>query len=246
MRGDLSLRGSLRSRLLGMSSLVSLCAIIATAWLVVSLTAVAIGRERGQVLSDDARIYETLVGFAATHPYWNGVAPTVRALGRQTGRRITLTDEGRHLLANSASREGRSARPLPARASATVDALAVDTAVTRRPDDPFSDRIDPRAVGLFRLTSRERADLEAAAPRVARCMRGLGPAQDVEVTRAPNGRPEVEVDGRVLDTGDRPLRGRRAAAAHRDREPRARPTGRTRPTTAWPAAMPRRRSRPTI
>ncbi|KUM84645.1 hypothetical protein AQI94_29155 [Streptomyces pseudovenezuelae] len=34
-------------------------------------------------------------------------------------------------------------------------------------------------------------------------MRGPGPSQDVEVTRAPNGRPEVEVDGRVLDTGDR-------------------------------------------
>ncbi|KUM84646.1 hypothetical protein AQI94_29160 [Streptomyces pseudovenezuelae] len=114
MRGDLSLRGSLRSRLLGMSALVSLCAIVATVWLVVSLTAVAIGRERGQVLSDDARLYDSRVGFAATHPDWNGVAPTVRALGRQTGRQITLTDEGRHLLANSASRDGSSGRSLPA------------------------------------------------------------------------------------------------------------------------------------
>ncbi|KUN18815.1 kinase [Streptomyces antibioticus] len=198
---DLPLRSSLRSRLLGLSALVSLCSIVATAWLVVSLTAVAIGRERGQVLADDARIYDTLVGYAATHPDWSGVRPTVHALSRQTGRRITLTDASRHPLADSDD-EG-AAGPLPSRASATVDALAVDTALARRTDGTSADRIDPRAVGPFRLDSREINDLEARASRIAACLRDGGPPQEVEVTRTPNGRAQVEIDGRVLDTGDR-------------------------------------------
>ncbi|MFF5500047.1 sensor histidine kinase [Streptomyces aquilus] len=199
MPRDLPLRRSLRSRLLGLSALVSLCSIVATAWLVVSLTAVAIGRERGQVLADDARIYDTLVGYAATHPDWSGVGPTVRALSRQTGRRITLTDESRRPLADSG--EGDATGTLPSRASATVDALAVDTALARPADGTSADRIDPRAVGPFRLSARERSDLDARASRVAGCMRGS--SQDVDVTRTPNGRAQVEIDGHVLDTGDR-------------------------------------------
>ncbi|OPG09710.1 two-component sensor histidine kinase [Streptomyces sp. GKU 895] len=195
---DLPLRSSLRSRLLGLSALVSLCSIVATAWLVVSLTAVAIGREQGQVLADDARIYDTLVGYAATHPDWNDVGPTVHALSRQTGRRITLTDEARHPLADSGA-----AGTLPSKASATVDALAVDSALARPAAGSSPDRIDPRAVGPFRLTGRERNDLAARASRIAACMREGGPVQVVEVTRTPNGRSQVEVDGAVFDTGDR-------------------------------------------
>lgn len=203
VRGDIPLRRRLRSRLLGLSALVSLCSIVATAWLVVSLTAVAIGHERGQVLADDARIYDTLVGFAATHPDWSGVGPTIGALSRQTGRRITLTDEARHLLADSGEEGRRPAGSLPSTASATVDALAVDTALARRAGGTLFDRIDPRAVGPFRLTGRERAAVAAAASWVATCLRASGPPQDVAVTRTPNGRTEVEVGGHVLETGDR-------------------------------------------
>ncbi|GGJ28306.1 sensor histidine kinase [Streptomyces brasiliensis] len=203
MRGDVPLRGSLRSRLLGLSALVSLCSIAATAWLVVSLTAVAIGREHGQVLADDARIYDALVGFAATHPDWNGVGPTIRALSRQTGRRIQLTDENRHLLADSGQSSRKPARSLPTTASATVDAFAVDTTLAPRRNGTPLDRIDPRAVGPFRLTGRERAALEAAASRVANCLRTSGSPQDIEVVRTPSGRTEVEIGGHVQDTGDR-------------------------------------------
>ncbi len=203
VRGDIPLRRSLRSRLLGLSALVSLCSIVATAWLVVSLTAVAIGRERGQVLADDTRIYDTLVGYAATHSDWSGAGPTLRALSRQTGRRITLTDEDRHLLADSGDDSRRPTGPLPSTASATVDALAVDTTLAHRADGTLSDRIDPRAVGPFRLTGRERAAVEAAASRVANCLRTFGPPQDVAVTRTPNGRAEIEVGGHVLETSDR-------------------------------------------
>ncbi|MDC2950510.1 HAMP domain-containing sensor histidine kinase [Streptomyces heilongjiangensis] len=196
-------RGSLRSRLLVMSVLVSLCSIVATAWLVVSVTAVAIGRERGQAITDDARVYDTLLGFAATHPDWRGVQPTVRDLARETGRRITLTDENRRLLADSGQGGRAAARSLPDTPSATVDALAVDpTLVARRGSGP-SEGIDPRAVGPFRLTGREKADLDTIATRVADCFRDGPVAADVDVVHAPSGRPEVWLDGRVLDVGDR-------------------------------------------
>ncbi|MET8946412.1 HAMP domain-containing sensor histidine kinase [Streptomyces sp. NPDC004542] len=203
MRGDIPLHRSLRSRLLALSALVSLCSIAATAWLVVSLTAVAIGRERGRALNDDARIYDTLVGFAATHPDWSGVGPTIRALSERTGRRITLTDVDRHLLADSGGGSPRTARSLPSTASATVDAFAVDTTLAPRRDGTLSDRIDPRAVGPFRLTGRERTTLETEASRVARCFRGPGQTLSVEVVRKPNGRPEIELGGHPLVAGDR-------------------------------------------
>ncbi|MFI1561609.1 ATP-binding protein [Streptomyces sp. NPDC020490] len=203
MRGDIPLRRSLRSRLLLLSALVSLCSIVATAWLVVSLTAVAIGGQRGQVLADDARIYDALVGFAATHPDWGDVGPVIRELSRRTGRHITLTDENRHLLADSEKGGRRPARSLPSTASATVDAFAVDTALAPRYDGAPADRIDPRAVGPFRLTAREKAAQQATASRVANCMRGAGVLQDVSVVQLPNGREQVMIDGRALDTGDR-------------------------------------------
>lgn len=201
---DIPLRRSLRTRLLVVCVLVSLCSIVATAWLVVSVTAVAIGRERGQAIADDARVYDALVGFAATHPDWRGVEPTVRALARETGRRITLTDENRHLLADSDGTGPRSAGSLPDTPSATVDALAVDVTLVAGHGGALSDRIDPRAVGPFRLTAQERAALRVAASRVlSSCRQGRGGAADVEIVQAPNGRPEIELDGRVLDAGDR-------------------------------------------
>ncbi|MFE3032424.1 sensor histidine kinase [Streptomyces canus] len=204
MRSDISLRSSLRTRLLVVCVLVSLCSVVATAWLVVSVTAVAIGRERGQAIADDARVYDALVGFAATHPNWRGVEPTMRALARETGRRITLTDENRRLLADSDGEGRTSARSLPDTPSATVDALAVDITLTGGAHGgELSDRIDPRAVGPFRLTAEERATLRIAASRVLSCMHEGGGAAGVELAQAPNGRPQIELDGRVLDAGDR-------------------------------------------
>jgi two-component system sensor histidine kinase BaeS len=57
---------SLRVRLLVVSILVALCSVTATAWLAVTTTTTAI-QQQGQLLSDDASIYDTLLGYAATH-----------------------------------------------------------------------------------------------------------------------------------------------------------------------------------
>lgn len=83
-----------------MSALVAACSVAATAWLAVQTTSGAIKQEQGQNLTADARIYNTLLGYAAYHPTWEGVDSTVRDLARQSGR----MDRAHHRAAPSARR----------------------------------------------------------------------------------------------------------------------------------------------
>lgn len=115
-----------------MSALVAACSVAATAWIAVQTTSGAIKQEQGQNLTADARIYNTLLGYAAGHSTWDGVDGTVRDLARQSGRRIALTTEQRRPLADSASLPSPPA--LPPQASAIVDPLSVDTALSRTAD----------------------------------------------------------------------------------------------------------------
>lgn len=196
------LRKSLFVRLLAVSALVAACSVAATAWIAVQTTSGAIRQEQGQNLTADARIYDSLLGYAAGHPTWEGVDSTVRELARQSGRRIALTTEQRRPLADSASRSSPPA--LPPQASAIVDPLSVDTALSRTADRTggAADRVDPRAVGPFRLPTAERTALQRAAERNAECLNRVGIAADV--VRGPSGRPRVQVVGndpdRVQDT----------------------------------------------
>ncbi|GAA0896063.1 HAMP domain-containing sensor histidine kinase [Streptomyces asiaticus] len=186
MRRDVPLRRSLLLRLLAASVLVSVCSVATTAWLAVRTTAVAIREERGQALADDTRIYDRLLGYAARHPRWDGVGPTVRALARETGHRIVITGDGRRI-ADSRPAPGLPYRP-PDKATAAIDPLAVSPELL---PDSASDRIDPRAVGPFRLSEDERTRLRGAARRLAKCLRTvLG--QEMTVVQAPSGRSRVE------------------------------------------------------
>ncbi|MFE4177566.1 sensor histidine kinase [Streptomyces sp. NPDC056909] len=211
------LRKSLLGRLLTVSALVASCSVAATAWLAVQTTSGAIRQEQGQNLSSDAKIYNTLLGYAATHPGWEGVDGTVRELARQSQRRIALTTQDRRTLFDSAddpsagasagassrsssgsssgssagtSSASSSAAPLPAQASAVVDPLSVDTLLV--PDAPSAgaDRVDPRAVGPFLLPAKERAGLRQATARSVGCLNRVGIAADV--VESPSGRPHVQ------------------------------------------------------
>jgi two-component system sensor histidine kinase BaeS len=183
-------RGSLLVKLLAVSAVVTLLSIAATAWLAVRTTTRALQQEQAQALTDDAKIYDALLGYAATHASWSGVAPLVDSLSRSTGHRVALTDRARGPIADSAPGD------LPDRPSATVDALGVDENLVPTPTD---DRIDPRAVGPFRLPTAERKDLHAIAARVAECLRGptpdepvtAVPQQAVEKREAAPGNPEI-------------------------------------------------------
>ncbi|WP_030677946.1 sensor histidine kinase [Streptomyces sp. NRRL B-1347] len=208
-------RKSLLTRLLAVSVLVSVLSIAATAWLAAQTTSGAIRQEQGQVLADDARIYDRLLGLAAGTPNWRGADRTVRELSAETGRRIALTTQDREVIADSAAGEKGAAAGsrLPARASAVVDPLAVDSTLAAGRDDDTAiglgagralgtgtgkgagavDRIDPRAVGPFRLPAEERARLRAMAEKFVGCAQDTGvSAKSVE---GPSGRTYLETAG---------------------------------------------------
>ncbi|MEV4639674.1 HAMP domain-containing sensor histidine kinase [Actinoplanes sp. NPDC049548] len=174
------LRRSLITRLLATSILVAVAAIVATAWLATQTTTRAIQQEQGRSLADDKSVYDALVGYAATHPDWSGVNTLVAQRAAKTGRRITLMTEDRRLITESGPGPSlRSARP-----SATVDPLHLDLALTGG-----QERIDPRAVGPYKLPARERDLLRKVADGQLACMRESG--VEGEVVDGPSGRPTV-------------------------------------------------------
>ncbi|MEU1755596.1 HAMP domain-containing sensor histidine kinase [Micromonospora matsumotoense] len=202
-------RDSLLVRLLAVSVVVSVLSITATAWLAVRDTTRTIARERGQALADDAKIYDALLGYAATHRSWADVSPLLDSLATSTGRRIVVTDRDRTPLAAS------TAGPLPERASATVDPLGVDTTLAGAVP---TDGVDPRAVGPFRLPDAERAALRADAESARSCLTGLAvseeqstvvprrqrtvpyvsqdrPVGEVDIDTTPSGRPHIVAPG---------------------------------------------------
>nr|WP_307123965.1 HAMP domain-containing sensor histidine kinase [Streptomyces sp. B1I3] len=190
--------------MLAVSALVASCSVAATAWLAVQTTSGAIEQEQGENLTAGARIHDTLLGYAARHPTWDGVGATVRELADASDRRITLTTQGREILADSAS---PSPLPpaLPPQASAVVDPLSVDAAPTAGtpvavsmsgPGGAFTsrnDRVDPRAVGPFRLPAAERRSLRRTAEETTRCLNENGIASDV--VDGPSGRPRIQLVG---------------------------------------------------
>ncbi|MER5769049.1 HAMP domain-containing sensor histidine kinase [Streptomyces sp. NPDC001985] len=213
----LPLRRSLLGRLLAVSALVAACSVAATAWLAVQTTTGAIRQEQGQNLTDGARIYDALRGHAATSARWDGVQKTVRDLARKYDRRIALTTRDRRTIADSAgqgagsgsgsgsgsssgsgsgSGSGAPAPALPAQASAVVDPLnphtALAPAAVPNGADP-ADRIDPRAVGPFRLPAAERATLRKTARGTVACLRDYALAADIVET--PSGRPHIRIVG---------------------------------------------------
>ncbi|MEU8034407.1 HAMP domain-containing sensor histidine kinase [Streptomyces sp. NPDC049099] len=176
------LRKRLLVRLLFVSVLIASCSVAATAWLAVTTTTSALKEEQGQDLAADNSILARLSGYAATHADWSDVGHTVRALAAKTGRRIALTTADRTLVADSAPR----GTPLPPRSAATVDPLRTDTYTE---SGAQLSGIDPRAVGPYRITARERAELDKLARTRKQCYARFG--LQATIVRAPSGRPVV-------------------------------------------------------
>ncbi|MDA0565321.1 HAMP domain-containing histidine kinase [Streptomonospora sp. S1-112] len=176
--------------MLANSVLVAVCSVLATAWLAVQGTSESISSQQGETLAVDTRIHNTLVGYAAAHPEWDGVQDAVEDLADETGRRIALTTENRQLLADSAE----PGTPLPAHTASVVDPLAVD--VTFAPDD--TDRIDARAVGPFALGTEDGERLVMFAKEIAACLTATH-GGEVAVVDTPSGRPAFEWDGTEPD-----------------------------------------------
>ncbi|MFI6780821.1 ATP-binding protein [Micromonospora sp. NPDC050276] len=221
MSSEVPLRRSLLLRLLALAVLIAIGSIAATAWLAVRTTTGAIRQEQGQALADDARIYDTLLAYAATHPNWDGVDAALRPLAHDVGRRIALTTDSGALLADSAPDAG----PLPTTSSATVDALAVNTALmagTAPPSssDGGSSRIDPRTTGPYLLPPEERAALRGKAAEAVRCLRGDAQI-DAVVVEGPTGRPRIDTPDTDLTDSALCAQSRAALAARTATEGKA-------------------------
>jgi two-component system, OmpR family, sensor histidine kinase BaeS len=183
----MTVRHSLLVRLVASSVLIAVCSIVATAWLAARSTSGEIRHQQGQTLAGDAYINEALLGYAASHPRWEGVEETVRGLARQSDRRVALVTEGGTRIADSAT--GRP--PLPARASAVVDPLAIDVSLV---PGAATDRIDARAVGPFRLPESERVRLRKEIDAQVACQRREGRSAGT-VAVGPGGRPYIRRKG---------------------------------------------------
>jgi two-component system sensor histidine kinase BaeS len=179
-RGHVALHRSLLVRLLATSMLIAVCAIAATAWLTVQLTTRAVAREQSRNLSADTDVYDAMIAYAATHDTWDGVDATVRRLADLTGRSIVLTTADRTPISGTP--------PSPSDvATATVDPLYLDSGLA----PATGGRIDPRAVGPYRLTDTERRTLRGYAEARVACLRtDQIPAEAVET---PSGRPIVRL-----------------------------------------------------
>lgn len=180
----LPLRKSLLGRFLAVSALVAACSVAATAWIAVQTTSGAIEQEQGRLIADDARVYNTLLAYAATHARWDDVQSTVDGLARETGRRITLTTEQRRTLADSSDRAVPPA--LPPRPSAVVNALSVDTALSG---------LTSKGSGTDRVTRRTTV---TPSPLPDRRVPVPGPVKEPAPEAAPGGAvPRIE----IVDSG---------------------------------------------
>ncbi|MGC5562516.1 ATP-binding protein [Streptomyces sp. FR-108] len=182
-RSGVTLRGSLFVRLLITSLLVAACSVAATTWLAVTTTTRAINTEQGQSSQAHIQIYDTLIGYAATHTDWAGVQGLVDELASRTGTEITLTTSRRTRIAGSEPSDGQE----HGRPSASVDPLRLDPVLS---DDSVGP-IDPRAVGPFLLEDRDRKEARQLSAYITGCLDDEGIA--TKVTTLPSGRSTIQL-----------------------------------------------------
>ncbi|MFB6719011.1 sensor histidine kinase [Kribbella sp. NPDC056345] len=176
----MAVRRSILVRLLAGAVLIALCSIAATAWLAARSTTVAIQEQQGQALADDAKIYNTLLEYAATHRSWQGVDRLLTKLSQDTGRQISLSLRDRTPIGGKPVPETR-------KPSAFIDPLRIDPNLVGA--EGGGDLIDPRVVGPFALTPAQRTAYNELAQRVLKCVQGRSGQGRIEV--APTGRPQI-------------------------------------------------------
>ncbi|MEU8663587.1 sensor histidine kinase [Actinoplanes philippinensis] len=176
------LHRSLIFRLLAASLTIAAAAVVATAWLATQAASRTIRQQIGQSLTDDKKVYDELLGYAATHSDWSGVSPLVTARAAELHRRITLTTEDRQVIVDSATGPALNG----VRPSATVDAFSVDAGLTGR-----TDHIDPRIVGPYRLTAAEQRTMRNQLTGYLDCLHNGG--AEAQIVTGAHARPKVVI-----------------------------------------------------
>ncbi|SDG19820.1 two-component system, OmpR family, sensor histidine kinase BaeS [Lentzea fradiae] len=161
---------SLLVRFFLFSLVIAAGSIAVTAWLASQATTGTIRQEQGEALETDAQIVDELVRYAATHDSWAAAKPRVDEIGLRYGRRIALVDRDGKKLVDTGN---GTAPPLPVTPRAVVDPLNV------------GGKIDPRAIGPFKLTDEEYRTLHEYASQLTEC------SPHIRLYEAPNGRPRL-------------------------------------------------------
>ncbi|MEU0883603.1 HAMP domain-containing sensor histidine kinase [Lentzea sp. NPDC005914] len=164
---------SLLVRFFLFSVVIAACSIAVTAWLASQATTGTIRQEQGEALATETQIFDDVLGYAATHQNWSQAKSEMDKIARKYSRRIALTDHNGKKLVDTGD---ASSPPLPVTPKAIVDPLNVNG------------KIDPRAVGPFKLTQDEFDKLHAFAEELKHCNRSI------QIVDAPNGRPRLSTD----------------------------------------------------
>ncbi len=177
------MRRSLIGRLSLLTLVVVVVSVAATAWLATLIVNQGIHQADRRSRTEVANVYRALLRYGAAHRSWTGVSPLVHALGASAGLQIELDalSDRRIAVARVGSRRLSVGSPV-----AVVDPLHVDAALY--PHAPAS-RIDPAAVGPFRLTTNDRATLDQIAEQMLQCVRAKAGGGRVRV--AASGRPVI-------------------------------------------------------
>lgn len=178
MSRPVALHRSLVVRLLGTSVLIVVLSVATAAWLAAKTATRAAEQEHGQSLAGDSQIYDTLLGYAARHPDWDGVQLIVDKLGDENGRQVTLTTaDGKPIAASHPD------APLPGLPSAVIDPLGA-----------ASGTIDPRAVGPYELSPQDRTEQHRLAASRLECLHKQG--LEARLDQMPSGRSAVRLAAR--------------------------------------------------
>ncbi|MGW2472225.1 hypothetical protein ACWCWF_04030, partial [Streptomyces sp. NPDC001665] len=92
---------SFRIRALGLLMLIAMTATVATAWLTLRQANRQVRETVTAGQADTSRIAGELRAYGLAHATWDGLAPTVAALAKETGQRIRVVTEAEALLADS-------------------------------------------------------------------------------------------------------------------------------------------------
>ncbi len=174
-------RHSVLVRLVAMAMAIAGCSIGATAWIAAANTSQSIQQQYSDDLATGTRIYDTVLGYAATHSSWDGAGATLAPLAAATGRQIAILSETNEVLYNSGQGAPTGAP------TAVVNPLSVSAF----PGLASAGGIDPRAVGPFQLNGSEAARTRTAADAAVACLSRYGIAASIRTL--PSGRSIVDV-----------------------------------------------------
>ncbi|MFF9274208.1 ATP-binding protein [Streptomyces griseosporeus] len=159
---------SFRLRVFGLLALVALVATGATAWLTLAQAERQVRESAAAGRQDVARITGALRAYGFAHGTWDGVAPTVAGLARDTGQRIRVATETDVLVTDSDALSGRTPRPPGGQAPLVVDPRPVLRLPAGRVPR-MSVKLAVRAMADYRVAAADAACLtRAGVPVTAR------------------------------------------------------------------------------